>query len=208
MFRIACGGTRWHTSACSGPRNRREKWRRYSSKSGWLGYVIVILIIYGVRKMLKIWEHRPMSALGDRWVKLYSRNFLPWSAFVVSHPPPQCGHHKCLVLNNTDVTLSLPLLISSRHPSMDGVIPVTHFERRGSVRSLRTGPVEDPAEMRICIEKLKMTSSGHGADNDEAAVVNADKNVRQKVSERHLTVPDRPINWGNTYVAQSVTRRP
>ena len=108
--------------------------------------------------------------------------------------PPQCGHHKCLVLNNTDVTLSLPLWVSSRHPSMDGVIPVTHFERRGSVRSLRTGPVEDPAEMRICIEKLKMTSSGHEADNDEAAVVNADKNVRQKVSERHLTVPDRPIN--------------
>ena len=75
---------------------------------------------------------------------------------------------------------------------MDGV-PVPHFERRGSVRSLRTGPVEDPAEIGICIEKLKMTS-GHDSDNDEVAAVNANKNVRQKVSERHLTVPDRPIN--------------
>ena len=73
----------------------------------------------------------------------------------------------------------------------DGV-PDFHFERRGSVRSLRTGPAEDPAEMRICIEKLKMTS-GRDTDNDDVAV-NTDKNVKQKVSERHLTVPDRPIN--------------
>ena len=74
---------------------------------------------------------------------------------------------------------------------MDGV-PLPHFERRGSVRSLRTGPAEDPAEMRICIEKLKMTS-GQDSDNDEVTV-STNKNVRQKVSERHLTVPDRPIN--------------
>ena len=74
---------------------------------------------------------------------------------------------------------------------MDGV-PLPHFERRGSVRSLRAGPAEDPAEMRICIEKLKMTS-GRDTDDDDVAV-NKDKNVRQKVSERHLTVPDRPIN--------------
>ena len=39
----------------------------------------------------------------------------------------------------------------------------------------------------------KMTS-GHDSENDEVAVNVADKNVRQKVSERHLTVPDRLIN--------------
>ena len=48
----------------------------------------------------------------------------------------------------------IALLFSSRHPSMDADgVPIPHFERRGSVRSLRTGPAEDPAEMRICIEK-------------------------------------------------------
>ena len=56
------------------------------------------------------------------------------------------------------ITLSRPLLFSSRHPSMDGV-PLPHFERRGSVRSLRAGPAEDPAEMRLCIEKLKGESN-------------------------------------------------
>ena len=73
-------------------------------------------------------------------------------------------------------------------------LPVPHFDRRGSVKSLRTGPAEDPAEMRICIEKLKMTSGRDTDDDDVAAAINTDKNVGQKVSERHLTVPDRPIN--------------
>lgn len=99
--------------------------------------------------------------------------------------------HKRL-LRAQEQTRKVKEILSSRHPSMDGV-PLPHFERRGSVRSLRAGTAEDPAEMRLCIEKLKMTS-GHDSDNDEVAVNVADKNVRQKVSERHLTVPDRLIN--------------
>ena len=69
---------------------------------------------------------------------------------------PQSGSVKSerrvsLLLSKSFFTTTPASPFSSRHPSMDGV-PL-QSERRGSVR---TGPAEDPGEMRLCIEKLKV----------------------------------------------------